>query len=101
MYPDMTDVFETAEQEQAREAAQEQALAHRQMLVDAMFNLMQSRNGRELVRWMLGENGAFEAQFDDNPSRAQYREGRRHAALLLLALAQEAGVADKLLQSED
>ena len=83
------------------DAEKERLLLERQALVDAMFNVMQTAEGRLLVRHIIQNSGAFVAQYCQTLSMAQYREGRRSLGMDVLKLCQDSGTADKLLQQSE
>lgn len=86
---------------QEMEAQKERADIERKALVDAMGALMQTPEGRHVVRWIVQTSGAFVAAYCSTLSMAQYREGRRSMGMDVLKLCQDSGTADKLLQQSE
>lgn len=83
------------------DADNERARQERVALVEAMGNLMQTAEGRYVVRWILHTSGAFVAAYCSTLSMAQYREGRRSVGMEILKLCQESGTAEQLIQQHE
>jgi len=52
--------------------------------------IMQSKNGRNVLRRVLVSCGYFSSTFDENDRKHAYNEGRRSAAINLIQQLQEA-----------
>lgn len=83
--PTDTRAIERSRAEQVRKAQQE-----RRVLLDDVSRLMSRKDGRRIVRHLLGEAGTYQTSFSTNALQMAHSEGRRDVGLRLLALIQEA-----------
>lgn len=93
----------TAYQERmkSREEAQAQEQVRQVNLTESMARVMATSEGRDIMRWVLELSDIFGAQFCQDHSLACFREGRKWVGMEILKRCQAAGVAARLLDSEE
>lgn len=99
--PNVWDDFFPITADAERKEAQAKEQVRQVNLAECMRKVMDSYEGRTVMRWILDRADAFGAQYCQDAGEASFREGRKWVAMEILKMCQRAGVAARLLDSEE